>query len=164
MSLTTPHLIWLTCGSNPYEIHKAVIQAKMLSGRYVTDKLSRYWTQNKAGICSIPTCTGQDLGSLEHLLLFCPALSDTRSRMVELWLTVVSEHQDLKSIIYSIMYGQTVETIMQFLLDCSCFPAVISLKQNSGLQLVARLFYLTRSWCYSIHKSRMNKLGLLQYR
>ena len=63
MSLTTPHLIWLTCGSNPYEVHKAVIQAKMVSGRYVTDKLSRHWTQNKAGICSIPTCTGQDIGS-----------------------------------------------------------------------------------------------------
>ena len=46
MSLTTPHLIWSTCGSNPYEVHKAVIQAKIISGRYVTDKLSRYWTQN----------------------------------------------------------------------------------------------------------------------
>ena len=32
MSLTQPHLLWSTCGSNPFEIHKAV-QAKMLSGR-----------------------------------------------------------------------------------------------------------------------------------
>ena len=103
MSLTTPHLIWSTCGSNPYEVHKAVIQAKMLSGRYVTDKLSRYWTQNKAGICSIPTCTGQDIGSLEHLLLFCPALSDARERMVELWQAVATEHQELHSIIYSVL-------------------------------------------------------------
>ena len=164
MSLTTPHLIWSTCGSNPYEVHKAVIQAKMLSGRYVTDKLSRYWTQNKAGICSIPTCTGQDIGSLEHLLLFCPALSDARESMVELWQAVATEHQELHSIIYSVLSGQTVETFVQFLLDCSCFPAVIRLKQNSGLQLVSRLFYLTRSWCHSMHRSRMNKLGLLQYR
>jgi hypothetical protein len=164
MSLTTPHLIWSTCGSNPYEVHKAVIQAKMLSGRYVTDKLSRYWTQNKAGICSIPTCTGQDIGSLEHLLLFCPAFSDARERMVELWQAVASEHQEPHSIIYSVLSGQTVETFVQFLLDCSCFPAVIRLKQNSGLQLVSRLFYLTCSWCHSMHRSRMNKLGLLQYR
>ena len=93
---TPPYLgyLWL----KPIEVHKAVIQAKMISGRYVTDKPSRYWTQNKAGICSIPTCTGLDIGSLEHLLLVCPALSDARERMVELWLAVATEHQDLQSI------------------------------------------------------------------
>ena len=78
MSLTKPHPLWLTCGTNPYEVHKAVVQAKMLSGRYVTDQLSRYWTTNKAGLCTIPGCTDQAPGSLEHLLLLCPALSDTR--------------------------------------------------------------------------------------
>ena len=122
----------------------------MLSGRYVTDKLSRHWTQNKAGICTIPTCTGQDLGSLEHLLLFCPALSDARERMVALWQAVSKEHQELQSILGSVLSGQTVETFVQFLLDCSCFPPVIRLQQNYGLQLVSRLFYLTRSWCHSM--------------
>ena len=42
MSLTRPHPIWSTCGSNPYEINKAVVQARMLSGRYVTDQLARH--------------------------------------------------------------------------------------------------------------------------
>ena len=164
MSLTKPHPLWLTCGTNPYEVHKAVIQAKMLSGRYVTDQLSRYWTPNKAGLCTIPGCTGQDFGSLEHLLLLCPALSDTRGRIVELWLRVASENSEILEIIHSMLNGQKVKTIMQFLLDCSCFPEVVSLRQTSGLQLVTHLFYLTRSWCYSIHRARMNKLGLYQYR
>ena len=31
MSLSKPHPIWTTCGSNLFEIHKAVVQAKMLS-------------------------------------------------------------------------------------------------------------------------------------
>ena len=164
MSLTKPHPLWLTCGTNPYEVHKAVIQAKMLSGRYVTDQLSRYWTPNKAGLCTIPGCTGQDFGSLEHLLLLCPALSDTRGRIIELWLRVASENSEILEIIHSMLNGQKVKTIMQFLLDCSCFPEVVSLRQTSGLQLVTHLFYLTRSWCYSIHRARMNKLGLYQYR
>ena len=34
MSLTKPHPIWSTTGSNPYEISKAIQQARFLSGRY----------------------------------------------------------------------------------------------------------------------------------
>ena len=79
---------WLLLTWSGQPVALTVIQAKMLSGRYVTDKLSRHWTQNKAGICSIPTCTGQDIGSLEDLLLFCTALSDARERMVALWQAV----------------------------------------------------------------------------
>ena len=163
MSLTQPHPNWLTCGNNPYEIHKAVIQAKMLSGRYVTDQLSRHWSSNKAGICCIPGCSGRDFGSLEHLLLFCPALSDVRDRMIELWLSTANKHIELKSLIHSMLYGQRLELVMQFLLDCSCFPEVVSLRQSSGLQLLTPLFYITRSWCFSIHRSRMRKLGLPQF-
>ena len=52
LSLTKPHPLWSTCGSNPYEIHKAVVQARMLSGKYITDKLPRHcfkWTDNRNG-------------------------------------------------------------------------------------------------------------------
>ena len=153
MSLCKPHLIWTTCGSNPYEINKAVIQARMLSGRYVTDQLSRHWTDNKTGVCSLPTCTGQEIGSLEHLLLFCPALSETRIRVIGLCLSVASEHEELEKIIYTCLFSQNVNV-----------QPVIKLKQASCLNLIKRLFYITRSWCYAIHRSRMNKLGLLEYR
>ena len=39
MSLRQPHSLWSSCGSNPFECHKAVTAARMLSGRYLTDKL-----------------------------------------------------------------------------------------------------------------------------
>ena len=39
MSLMHPHPLWSSCGSNPFEIHKAITAAKMLSGRYLTDTL-----------------------------------------------------------------------------------------------------------------------------
>ena len=159
MSLTKPHTIWLSCGSNPYETHKAVIQAKMLSGRYVTDQLSRHWTSNKDGICTIPGCSGTDIGTLEHLLLFCPSLA-------ELWLTAAADNPDLSDIINEILssHDHAPDTAVQFLLDCSSFPAVIYLKQTFGDEYVYPLFYLTRSWCYSMHRARMTKIGLPQYR
>ena len=33
MSLLRPHPIWTTCGSNPFEVNKAITQARMLLGR-----------------------------------------------------------------------------------------------------------------------------------
>ena len=46
MSLSSPHPIWLTAGS-PFEVSKAVIMARMLSGRYRTDKLMSRWSTSK---------------------------------------------------------------------------------------------------------------------
>ena len=163
MSLSKPHEIWTTCGSSPFEINKAVVQAKMLSGRYATDQLSRHWTQNREGLCRIPGCTGQDIGSLEHLLLFCPALNEIREKMTILSLSVACESKVLENIIYMAMNGVTVHKMVQFLLDCSSFPAIIHLRQTKDFHSIRRLFYLTRTWCYSLHRSRMTKLGLPQY-
>ena len=68
MCLTKPHPIWYSCGSNPFECHKAVIAAMMVSGRYLTDRLQRPWsTNNKEGLCLLPTCClSQASGTLEH--------------------------------------------------------------------------------------------------
>ena len=164
MSLTRPHPLWSTCGSNPFEIHKGVTQAKMLSGRYVTDQLSRHWTKNKSGICLIPGCSGQHVGSLEHLLLFCPALADARNKILKLCVTVSAESDDLRKIIHTMLSGQPIVKMMQFILDCSVMPEVITLTQHSTQATLERLFYISRSWCYSMHRTRMNKLGLFQYR
>ena len=39
MSLLQPHPLYSTCGDNSFEVSKALVQARMLSGRYRTDKL-----------------------------------------------------------------------------------------------------------------------------
>ena len=52
MHLTKPHPIWTTAGSNPYEVTKAIQQARFLSGRYRSAKLMRHWaSNNKDGFC-----------------------------------------------------------------------------------------------------------------
>ena len=73
-------------------LDKAVITARMLSGRYPTDKLQRHWTQNKDGKCLLPNCSPPSEGSLEHLLLNCSSLASTRSKLLCLLFSVAEEH------------------------------------------------------------------------
>ena len=98
MSLQTPHPLWTSCGSNPYEICKAVIQAKMLSGRYRTDQLLRHFSEND-GFCSL--CKNEDTtGSIEHLLTQCPVLTDTRNCIWENLSKNTHSSEITKSLIY----------------------------------------------------------------
>ena len=61
MSLSKPHPLWTTASSNPYEVNKAVVQARMLSGRYRTESLSRFWSNNPNGYCLLPHCSGKSV-------------------------------------------------------------------------------------------------------
>ena len=44
MSLSSPHPLWLSAGTSPYEVIKATVQATMLYGRFRTEKLCRHWS------------------------------------------------------------------------------------------------------------------------
>ena len=41
-SLSSPHPIFWTAGPNPYEVSKAIVQGRMLSGRYRTELLAKH--------------------------------------------------------------------------------------------------------------------------
>ena len=86
-SLVRPHPIWQSAGNNPYEIRKATIQAKLLSGRYRSCWLSRHWSGNASGDCLLPHChmTCPTPGTIEHLLLQCEDLDPPRKRILALW-------------------------------------------------------------------------------
>jgi hypothetical protein len=135
MSLIRPPSIWSSCGSNPFECHKAGITTRMLSGRYLTDKLQRQWTHKKAGTCLLLECFPGSEGSLEHLPLRCEALSHTRSNLMSLCFRVAAECDEL----YRIITCVSVSVIRD------------------------RLLYIGRTWCYSIHREQMTQLGLLDF-
>ena len=164
MSLMKPHPLCTTCSSNPFEVNKAIIQARMLSGRYMTDQLSRHWTHNKAGLCLLSGCNGYSVGSLEHILLECPALHSTRKKMVNFCINVAQKNSTVKDIILAALSSREHTFVMQFLLDCSSLPSVIALQQIHGQVTLSLLFHATRNWCYSIHRTRMDLLGLYQFR
>ena len=155
MSLQVPHSLWLTCGTNSYEICKATIQAKMLSGRYRTDHLLRHFTDND-GSCTL--CKGDfSSGSIEHLLIYCPALVSTRKHLHENLKRSKNLREQTKSLILS--YFQDGKDTMQLLLDGSALPEIIRIRQTEGKQILHEIFSFSRNWCYTIHKTRLKLQG-----
>ena len=154
MSLNTPHQLWKLAES-PFEIKKAATVALMLSGRYVTDHRARHWsTVNGGGYCQLCLAAGHPStpGTLEHLLLKCPALSETRTNAVSMWSAYLSDKPYLLPIIvhHTIGPADKVEHLhVQLLLDPASCPMVISPVQEMGLAVLSQLLYMTRIWCYS---------------
>ena len=166
MSLAKPHPIWSSCGSNPFECHKAVTASRMLSGRYPTDNLQRHWTpDNKEGFCLLPSCRhSKPSGTLDHLLLFCPSLSHTREKLLALLSRVSQEHHAIATILTNVLTKPNPAAMLQLLLDCTTMPEVIHATQVYGDQVQNRLLYFGRTWCYNIHRERMNQMNLLKFR
>ena len=158
MSLSAPHPMWTSAGS-PYEVSKAVITARMLSGRYRTDRLSRHWNHdNPEGLCRLPGCLDQQ-GDLHHILLHCPALLSSRMKMIKLWSDFMVSRPSLLPIITKYTL-EAPELMLQFLLDPSCLPLVISTNiTNPGT--LQHCLYLSRTWCFSTHVTRSRLLHQL---
>ena len=137
----------------------------MLSGRYLTDQLQRHWSGNIDGHCLLPNCSPPGtLGSLEHLLLHCPVLRETRAKLLNLCTRISNKNHVVADIVSSVFSGSDSHQIMQLLLDCSTMPVVISAVQTFGIDIRDTILYLGRTWCYNIHRERMNQLGLLDFR
>ena len=165
LSLQFPHPLWTTCAANPFEVSKAVIQARMLSGRYRSDHLARHWTSNKMGYCQLPQCIGKNTpGTLEHILVSCPSLSECRQKMSALWTTLCQVNPTCAFILSQVVTTNSEGLLTQFLLDCSTLPCVVEAVNLSGTDLLFPLFHLTRTWCFTIHRTRMNMLGLWGYK
>jgi hypothetical protein len=158
-SLTKPHPIWTSAGSNPYEVEKACIQARMMSGRYRTCWLSRHWS-NSDGSCSLPTCTlAPTPGSLIHILTQCQDLRPARQRVFSLWADFIQDKPFLFNVIKKYTVDASPLLQVQFLLDCTVLPDVITLRQKQGKCVYDSLLYLTRTYCFSVHKTRLKLLG-----
>ena len=159
-SLNTPHRIWTSAGSNPYEVEKAIIQARMLSGRYRCEKLRRHWSQNTLGHCELEPClTLGIVGSLEHMLVDCVGLAESRAGVLSLWKKTVQNQPHILNLLIRYTVTEPDKTI-QLLLDPSVLPEVIRESQTYGIEVVNILFYLTRTYCSALHKAKFKLLGL----
>ena len=154
LSLVKPHPIWQTPGSNPYEVAKAVIQCRMLSGRYRVNNLAGKWSVNGDIYCPASSCN-QVPETLEHLLLLCPAYSSSRLKVIQK--IDLIKNQPVIHLIRTILSGSQ-RTVMQLLLDASVLPQTILLVQNLGESVLAPIFGFTRTWCYTVHTDRLKSL------
>ena len=83
MSLSCPHKLWSTAGSNPFEVAKARVQLLFLSNQYPCARLTRHWScDNPGGLCSFPLCQSKGVvESRQHILIDCPAYTSARANM-----------------------------------------------------------------------------------
>ena len=157
LNLTKPHPLWTTCSSNPFETNKALIVCRLLSGRYISDWHARNWSKdNPEGFCLL--CPGKEIpGNIEHLLISCEALEEKRLRIIEYWNMQSEGNNHLKQLLSAVLSYPPQDRV-QFLLDPSVVPSVISGCQDD-LYSLDDIFPLTRTYCYAMHRRRMQLLG-----
>ena len=148
MSLSSPHPLWTSAGS-PFEVRKAVISARMLSGRYRTDRLMRHWsTSNPDGLCRLPGCEGQ-LGTLPHILLHCPALAAARADCISHWSAFLVPRPWLFPVVsHHTLSGDDLH--IKFLMDPSTLPMVIS-STHENSKVLKSCFYLTKTCNFTMY-------------
>ena len=131
----------------------------MLSGRYRTERLCRFWSNNPSGYCLAPACAGLAISEdIEHILLNCSSLSPVRQRLVNFTIEYTRSVPVLSQMILDLTNPNT-PLFLQFLLDCSSIPVVISAVQLLGHEVLHHLFKISRTWCYSLHRERLRLLG-----
>ena len=159
MSLSSPHPLWVSASSSSYEISKATVQARMLSGRYRTESLSSHWSSNSNGWCLTPLCVGEKVvEDLDHILSSCPSLDQTR-RNLQFFTRKFAASNPIILPVLEAFCNPEHPLFCQFLLDCSCIPAVNALACYYGATFLDKLFYIGRTWCYSLLRDRARLLN-----
>ena len=161
-SLTNPpHTI--TTATTPHQVVRATTVVLMLSGRYVTDYRTRHWARdNPEGRCRLCPSTPLQpapLGTLEHQLVWCPALAAVRTRLLQLWETYTADRPHLLPLVQQYTSG-TVQDFMNFILNPSSCHVII-INSRSHPSLYHECHYMTRMWCHFIH---IKKLKLMKIR
>ena len=69
------------------------------------------------------------------------------------------KNEELRKLALSALH-QSSTFLMQFLLDATVLPAARTLISKMGEEILFPLFNLTRTWCYAIHRERLDILKL----
>ena len=93
------------------------------------------------------------------VLTECVDLSPSRQRVFSMWHEFLRDKPHLFPIIKKYTVESTPDQLLQLILDCTVLPEVIALSQLLGSEVHDALLYLTRTLCFSIHKSRNKLLG-----
>ena len=156
MSLCKPHPLWTTCGASSYEINKACVQAKYLSGRFRTDTLLSHFSKDNSVFCQLHP-DEPEVGDLMHHLVLCPTLAERKALLFQYWDSLTTSNPPCREIINTIKLAP-IKTFLQFILDCSVLPDVILARQEHGEIIVKILFKATRTYCYAMYRERKKRL------
>ena len=162
MTLAHPHPMW-TAATDSYSVNKTVIVARMLSGRYRCGSLLKHFSTAATGICEL---CGSELEDIEHIILpRCPLLLERRDLLLKYArdrLSAAAAPPECAIIFEAAIAHKHPEKTVQFLLDPSVLPEVIKASRNDDNVLLT-LFRITATWCYSLHRLRLQLLGNMQW-
>ena len=122
----------------------------MLSGRYRAGCLTKHFSPAHTGICELCGLKEEDLAHI--LVLGCPHLLERRNLLVEYSRNILPF-----SNIFENALEENEQSFVQFLLDLSIRPDVIK-NALSDNETLSPLFKITRTWCYSMHRTRLKLL------
>ena len=145
--------MWNTAASNPFECSKSTVLARMVSGRYRTDMLCRHWNGNRSGFCRAPCCVATQ-GTLEHLLVACPALGETRERLYQMWLDRSVMFPTLHATVRAVLASADHNVITQFILEPLAFALISADFKTHGEHFAQQLSYMTRTFVFDIQPSK----------
>ena len=152
-SINFPTKAYQAAGVNRYEVSKLNIQMIMLSGRYRTANLCRFWTSNKEGFCLTGYPCENEIDTISHILVGCKSLHHKRSQLKRILMSRKNV-KDLMDLVAEV-FIMTDEKQTQFLLEPLSNPKIITLTQKYGSIITEQVCYLTRTYCFSIHKERL---------
>ena len=104
---------------------------RMLSGRYRTEKLRSRWIIGATGHLTL--CNDHIVEDIHHILIICPAHSDARISVLKTWSSNLKQLPHLAPIFK--LYTEDHDPV-QFLLDPTVLPSVISLTQTHGKKII----------------------------
>ena len=158
-SVKFPHIVWSTARSS-FESRKATCLARMMSGRFRSEYLTRHWSTNKQGLCLAETCR-DTVGDLEHMLVLCPALAPVRARMWNLMFDKAMAFPPLYTFFLALEKSPP-STKLQFFLDPTAFQDILDTIQMCGQAVLELLCYLTRTYAYYLYREKQKLVGWWQ--
>ena len=155
MSLQRPHPMWSSARTS-YQVNKCVVTARMLSGRYRCGSLLRHFSQSCTGLCEL---CGEEQEDLSHILLpQCPLLQERKELLTQFTRDRLATSPTALSIFEHLLSSNNHDHFIQFLLDPSAVPEIISAVQTEP-DILNSVFRVTTTWCYAMHRSRLKVLG-----
>ena len=98
------------------------------------------------------------------MLLFCNGLKGAQESVINLWMKELAQMPSILTIFqkYTSSYFLSTDsdTTIRFILDPSMIPEIIILKQAKHDQALTKVYYLTRTYCHTLHKSKLKILGV----
>ena len=93
--------------------------------------MCRFWSSNRKGYCLAETCH-EVPGTLEHLLIQCPALEGVRSQLQTLFSTKTIGFPSLHNLVMKKALSSTAPQQVKFILDASADAELLQLVQLHG--------------------------------